>query len=108
MRLYLSGPITKDPNYERKFQNAAAKLRAKGYKEIINPAELTKVIGAGFTYNETMAIDLGILARCDVLVQLPGWESSRGANIEFGYAYVADKLIVDLEGLLEGGGPCGE
>ena len=108
MRLYLSGPITKDPNYERKFQSAAARLRAKGYTAIVNPAELTKVIGHEFEYGEIMNLDLSILAMCDALIQLDGWEESRGASIEYSYALAADKLIISLEAMLEGGGPDGE
>lgn len=108
MRLYLSGPITKGQNYERKFQDAAAKLRAKGYEAIVNPAELTKVIGHEFEYGEIMGIDLDILAVCDALIQLPGWEESRGANIEYGYALAAGKLIISLEAILKGCGLDGE
>ena len=40
---------------------------------------------------------------CDALIQLEGWEESRGANIEYGYALAADKLIISLEAMLEGG-----
>lgn len=103
MRLYLSGPITKDKHYERKFRTAAEKLREGGYTDIVNPAELTKVIGQEFEYGEIMSIDLTLLSMCDALIQLPGWEHSRGANIEYGYALGADKLVIALEDLLKGG-----
>ncbi|WP_455500931.1 DUF4406 domain-containing protein [Gemmiger sp.] len=101
-RIYLSGPITKDPLYETKFNTAREKLEAMGY-DVVNPAELTKVIGSSFTYDEIMMIDLDILHKCDALVQLPGWEESRGANIEYGFALGSDKLIIELEAILEGG-----
>ncbi len=96
MRLYLSGPISSDPHYERKFKAAALKLEARGY-DVINPAELTKTIGTSFTYDEIMQLDLDILIKCDALVQLRGWGKSRGANIEYGFALAADKLILDME-----------
>ena len=102
-RLYLSGPITKDPEYKRKFDSAREQLEAKGY-DVVNPAELTKMIGGSFTYNEIMDIDLDILSRCDVLVQLPSWEESRGANIEYGYAKAQGLIILSLEALPQGGG----
>lgn len=102
MRLYISGPITRDPNYRRKFKGAADALEAKGY-DVVNPAELIKVIGTSFTYREIMAIDLDLLAKCEALIQLPGWEESRGANIEYGFALASDKLVVSLEDMLEGG-----
>lgn len=102
MRLYISGPITGDKNYRRKFRGAADELTARGY-EVINPAELTGVIGKSFTYKEIIALDLDLLAKCDALIQLPRWEKSRGANIEYGFALASDKLVISLEDLLEGG-----
>lgn len=98
-RLYISGPITGVKNYKRIFQGAKDALTAKGY-DVVNPAELTEVIGDSFTYDEILAIDLDLLARCDAVVQLPGWENSRGANVEYGYALAADKIIIKLEDIL--------
>lgn len=98
-RLYISGPITGVKNYKRIFQGAKDALTAKGY-DVVNPAELTEVIGDSFTYDEILAIDTDLLARCDAVVQLPGWEESRGANIEYGYALGADKIIIKLEDVL--------
>lgn len=98
-RLYISGPITGVKNYKRIFQRAKDALTAKGY-DVVNPAELTEVIGDSFTYDEILAIDLDLLARCDAVVQLPGWENSRGANVEHGYALAADKIIIKLEDIL--------
>ena len=34
----------------------------RGYEAIVNPAELTKVIGHEFEYGEIMNLDLSILA----------------------------------------------
>lgn len=98
-RLYISGPITGVKNYKRIFQGAKDALTVKGY-DVVNPAELTEVIGDSFTYDEILAIDLDLLARCDAVVQLPGWENSRGANVEYGYALAADKIIIKLEDIL--------
>ena len=33
-----------------------------------------------------LAGDLAMLARCDVVLMLPGWEASQGATAEHGYA----------------------
>jgi len=95
-RIYISGPITGVKNYKRYFQGAKDALTAKGY-DVVNPAELTAVIGDSFTYDEILAIDLDLLSRCDAMVQLPGWENSRGANVEYGYALASDKIIIKLE-----------
>ncbi len=99
-RIYLSGPITGVANFKRIFEGYKDKLVAKGY-DVVNPAELTSVIGDSFSYDEIMDIDLDILHRCDVLVQLPGWEKSRGCNIEYGYARAADKIILKVEDVLK-------
>lgn len=78
---------------------------SQGY-DVVNPAELTEVIGDSFSYDEIMSIDLDLLNRCDVLVQLPGREESRGANIEYGYALGSDKTILPFECMVEGGCRC--
>lgn len=100
MRLYISGPITGIENYRRIFQGAKDALLAKGY-DVVNPAELTEVIGGSFSYDEIMRMDLDLLERCDALVQLPGWEKSRGSNIEYGYALGSGKIILKLEGIVK-------
>ena len=94
MRVYLSGPMTSDPEYMGKFTGADQFLRNQGY-HVANPAELYRVLPDNATYEELLNLDLQILAMCDALVQLPGWEKSCGANREYGYALAMDKLIVD-------------
>lgn len=84
MRIYISGPITNVEDYEEKFEKAATALRSNGYKDIVNPAELAKVLPEG-EYDEYMEICLKLLEGCDRMVMLPGWELSRGCNIEYGF-----------------------
>ena len=36
-----------------------------------------------------------------MLVQLPGWEKSRGSNIEYGYALGSDETILKLEDIVK-------
>lgn len=97
---YLSGPITGHKNYRQQFARAAGALKEMGYA-VINPAEL----GAAppldqMSYEDIMKIDMELLAAADYLVQLPGWEGSKGANRELGFALGTDKIIVSLEQLL--------
>lgn len=98
---YLSGPITGHKNYRRQFAEAAAALKELGYV-IINPAELDQALPVEeMGYEGIMRVDLALLsAAADYLVQLPGWENSRGANRELGFALGADKIVVSLEQLL--------
>lgn len=97
---YLSGPITGRKNYRQQFARAAGTLKELGYV-VINPAELDQVLPVKeMGYEGIMRIDLEILATADYLVQLPGWEDSKGANRELGFALGADKIVVSLEQLL--------
>ena len=75
---YLSGPITGHKNYRRQFAEAAAALKAMGYN-VINPAAIDDAIpDECMSYEAIMRIDLERLATADYLVQLPGWEDSKG------------------------------
>lgn len=97
---YLSGPITGHKDYRRQFARAAAALKELGYV-VINPAEICQVLSVeAMGYEAIMRIDMELLATADYLVQLPGWENSKGANRELGFALGADKIVVPLEQLL--------
>lgn len=99
-RIYLSGPITGIVDYHQRFEKAKVELVAAGYKNIANPAELDGVINEG-KYDEYMNLCMNLLDMCDVVVMLPGWKESIGANREYGYALGKDKLIFELEDMLE-------
>ena len=97
---YLSGPITGHKNYRQQFARAAGTLKEMGYA-VINPAELGAALPLDqMSYEAIMRIDMELLAAADYLVQLPGWEDSKGANRELGFALGTDKIIVSLEQLL--------
>lgn len=99
-RIYLSGPITGIADYHQRFEKAKVELVEAGYKNIANPAELDGVINEA-KYEEYMSLCMSLLEMCDVVVMLPGWKESIGANREYGYALGKDKLIFELEDMLE-------
>ncbi len=79
--VYLSGPMTGLPDFNRPaFHAAAAALREQGHV-VINPAEVD--LGPDATWADYMRVHLAEIARrvTQVFV-LPGWESSRGAQLE--------------------------
>ena len=82
--VYISGAMTGEKDYKRHFANADSELELKGYK-VVNPAFVDMVIPSA-TYEEYMKIDLQLLDMCDAIYMLNNWESSRGANREYGYA----------------------
>ena len=84
--LYLSGPVTGEPGYREKFRAIEQQLTSRGYS-VVNPAGLEQVLPTDdMTWDEIMTFCIDILARCDSMVQMPGWEKSLGCQQEYGYA----------------------
>ena len=91
MRIYISGPITNALDYKEKFARAEQNLKAKyPDAEIINPTALDKL---PLTYDEYMELDLRLLGMCEGIYMLKGWEDSKGANREYGYALAKGKTF---------------
>lgn len=77
-KVFISGKITGDPDYRKKFEEAEEELRAMGYTLIMNPA----VLPFGFEWDEYMKITMAMLDACDTVYFLKGWEKSQGAKLE--------------------------
>jgi hypothetical protein len=100
MRVYISGPMSgiKDDNFPA-FKAAARALRMLGY-EVVNPAEFdTDVDGLGerSRWVKLLKADIKALMDCDGIVMLPGWENSKGAQLEHYNAKALDLVIMTLE-----------
>lgn len=96
--LYLSGPMSGIPGHNfPAFDRAAQSLRDAGWR-VVSPADF----GAkpDKSWNDHLKRDLFILGECDVLVQLPGWENSRGASLEFTVAGQTGKFVASLADVL--------
>ena len=96
--VYISGPITADPNHRERFKNAEESLSHAGYKAI-NPVELVKGkipenLSAAETWRRAMEIDLDALRHSDAVVILDknGLEST-GMDIE---THLATRLNIPL------------
>lgn len=93
MRIYISGPITNVPDYKEKFSKAEQKLKEMHPEaDIINPTVLSDL---PLTYDEYMDLDLRLLDMCGAVYMLHGWEKSKGACIEYGYALAKDLIILN-------------
>ena len=94
MKVYLSGKITGDAEYRQKFEAVEKELRSYGYV-VFNPA----VLPDGFEYEDYMALDLLILARCDAIFLLRDWKTSPGARREYEEAKRLGLRVMDEEAL---------
>ncbi|HBO1301978.1 TPA: DUF4406 domain-containing protein [Pseudomonas aeruginosa] len=96
-RVYLSGPMTGIPDFNYPAFNAEEKrIRALGYI-VENPA--VNMVYRGAPWETFMRDGIKRLMDCDILALLPGWERSRGANIERGLAITLGMRVVDAEAL---------
>ena len=91
--LYLCGPVTGLPDYNRAaFAATAAQLEAAGFS-VINPAER----GAdqpGWGWAQYLRRAIRQMLVCDAVAVLDGWEASRGANVE---VYLAENVELAVQ-----------
>jgi hypothetical protein len=107
---YLSGPITGNANYVADFAKWQAFLEAAGHRAF-NPATLGEGLPDWHSY---LKRDIPYLMDCDGVFAMPGWEGSKGAQLEIDLARrlemkcltVKDGEIVELVGRkFDGGKP---
>jgi hypothetical protein len=97
--IYISGPMTGRPDHNfPAFHAAATRLRQVGWKTV-NPADnfggRTDLPRGSY-----LRADVVLLAQCDAIAMLPGWEESRGAKLEYLLAREIGMPVLDAETLL--------
>lgn len=92
IRVYICGPITGIPEFNKPaFDSVEDQLRHQGF-EPINPHRTCAHILRSFFpsdqahWRACMKVDIRELMTCDMIVLLPGWESSKGAKLEVALA----------------------
>ena len=81
MRIYIAGPMTGLPDLNfPAFHAEAVRPRARGF-EVVNPAEINQ--DHAMPWVECMRRDIRELVTCSAIVLLPGWEASKGAQLEW-------------------------
>ena len=95
--IYISGPITGLPGAfsAAQFARAERDLRDLGYRKIINPRFMFE--GTGLSYDVIMRHCLDLVCASDVVLLLPGWQNSRGAQMELGAAYARGLPIYEYD-----------
>lgn len=93
MRVYISGPITKDKDFLSKFKTAEERLKAEGH-EVINPAKIGVMLPKSFEHKDYMDIDFALLQKCDAVYLLKGWRASIGSVNEVNYARQREMKII--------------
>jgi|LGVE01.1.fsa_nt_gb hypothetical protein len=114
--VYLSGPMTGLPDYNREAFNAAAAWLSENIGcEALNPARHPD----GWDYGEYMRRAYLDLCQATAVVVLPGWEKSRGALAEVAAAGIMGLPVVMVKDVVrtandlamlrifEGGVTCG-
>jgi len=81
MIIYIAGPITDRNDYQLFFNRAADHFTANGHI-VFNPATMP----IGLPHGAYMPICYAMMDACDTAYFMRGWESSKGARMEFEYA----------------------
>lgn len=93
-RVYLSGPITGLPNGNKEAFQAYEDRFVNMQFEVVNPHKLhTEEQEKTFEWSDFMKSDIKALLDCQVVAMMPGWEKSKGANIEI---YIARNLNIPV------------
>ena len=91
---YIAGPMAGIPDFNfPAFHEMAKRLREAGW-EAKNPADN---FGGRTDLSREIYIraDVAVLAACDAIVMLPGWQNSRGAKLEYFLAQEMGLEILD-------------
>lgn len=92
MKLYIAGPMTGIDDYNRAaFHAAEQQLVESGY-DVYNPATFLD----SDDWKVCVRVGIRELTYCDGVALLPGWEDSRGVEIELQVAHALGMNVAEL------------
>lgn len=92
--LYLSGPMTGYPEFNRlAFREAEGWLTDAGH-DVLSPVDAAP---HGTTWSDYLRADLALLLRAEAVAVLPDWEASRGACLEVHVAQALGMTVLPVE-----------
>ena len=95
MKFYISGSISNNTNYKDDFERAEDYLQRKyPDAEIINPALVNSFLPKSTEYEDYMRMSIVMLDMCSHIYFIRGWQDSKGANREMGYALASGKNML--------------
>jgi len=103
-KVYISGPMTSSDSEEQErnvqaFHYCATLINSHAGLRAVNPANvwpckfprlyraMERVLGEERAYRTVLVYDLWLLSRSDSICMIDGWQLSRGAKIEEGFAF---------------------
>jgi hypothetical protein len=95
---YLSGAISKQPNFKEYFKRYEDELNHLGVISIFNPADTDWP--EDVKWEKCFKYDLKFLMDSDCLVLLPNWRKSRGAKLEIHVAKALGIRVVKFKDLI--------
>ena len=106
MNVFLSGPMTGIEGWNRAaFEEAERAMRDMGAAHVFNPARTSVGVEDDYPHSFFMRRtihalthrDAGGWPAYDLLVRLPGWEASEGAQVEVAVAKACGIAVCDIE-----------
>lgn len=98
MKLYIAGPMSGYPHYNRTaFNDAACDLAAAGYQ----PVDPAPYENDTYQWADYLKRDLPLMLECDGVATLPDWQCSKGATLEVYVAQQLDMPVMPVERWVE-------
>jgi len=102
LSIYIAGPMSGYPDHNfPAFHEAAYHWREAGW-DVINPAELDAPdITVPRLWRYFLRQDLKLLVDCDAIAFLPGWQGSKGAELENAVATALGIRVFDANHVVD-------